>query len=340
MKTLFIGDIHLKITRFDLALKFLEWLDKVIVEVRPDMIINLGDSFNSHAILRSEILSVFRKHIDYAVGELNIPYYYILGNHDAFKPNDSRYHALQCMKDLYDDFIIVDKRLDIDDLNITMLPYYHDGKDFPRQTNNICIAHQTFLGADFGYKKAVEGVEADEMSAEIIISGHIHLKQSFGKVVYPGSPYSQTVHDINQVKGLTLFNTEDYATSFISCPLPMWRMLKYEINKDYSVELMHDDLKNNLNLHDHWVLDVQGPKAEIITYLGSKAYKKIKTNCDLKVRTKFTDQIKNDVIIKATSIENILTEYIDKLYDGSLDKNLIKSKALDILHKVQLSPGK
>ncbi len=58
----------------------------------------------------------------------------------------------------------------------------HDFTKFPRETQPICIAHQTFVGADYGYYRPDVGADADKCNAEIIISGHVHKKQEFGKV--------------------------------------------------------------------------------------------------------------------------------------------------------------
>jgi predicted MPP superfamily phosphohydrolase len=62
-KILLIGDVHLKITRFDLCKSFLNWLNLVIEQEKPDLVINLGDSFDSHAVLRSELMEEFKQHV-------------------------------------------------------------------------------------------------------------------------------------------------------------------------------------------------------------------------------------------------------------------------------------
>ena len=77
MKVLFIGDPHLKIGRFDLAVSFLTWLNKLIVEQKPDLVVNLGDTFDTHAVLRSEVLNEFMNHV-YQVLRLDIPYVYLV----------------------------------------------------------------------------------------------------------------------------------------------------------------------------------------------------------------------------------------------------------------------
>ena len=62
-RILFIGDPHLKINRFDLATKFLTWLDALIEKEKPDLVVNLGDTFDTHAVLRSEVMNIFMAHV-------------------------------------------------------------------------------------------------------------------------------------------------------------------------------------------------------------------------------------------------------------------------------------
>lgn len=328
MKLLFIGDPHLKITRFDLAMRFLQWVDKVIMDVSPDLVINLGDTFDTHSVVRSEILSEFNEHKENVL--MVCPYTYVLGNHDMYKPNSSKYHALQTMKRRAGFKIIDAPTVDGD---ITYVPYIHEFKDFPQIETAICVAHQTFVGCDYGYYRPDVGVDADKLNAEIIISGHIHKRQMFGKVIYPGTPFAQSMSDINQAKGVMLFDTDTYKYSFIESPLPKWKGMKLEINSDVSAKDIHDYVLTNITEEDHWVLDITGPKAELVAYIDSDDMSEVRQRVDLRIRANYTDNNKEKVIIRASSIEEILGQYVDKVYDGALDKGIIKDKALEILNK-------
>jgi len=333
MNILFIGDPHLKITRFDLATQFMNWLNGAIYDLNPDIVVNLGDTFTNHAVMRSEILGIYRDHIDFICGIRGFQYYHILGNHEFFKPNDKQYHALQAMKGLYEEFHVVDERIDLE--NITMLPYYSDDKQFPLQTKEICICHQDFKEADYGFKKSESVLDPSTISAEIIISGHIHNKQELGKVIYPGSSFSQSIQDVDQVKGLILFDTETYKQQFIMTPLPQWRRLSFEITEKFNTLALHSYLVEHLDDKNHWVIELTGPKSEIIAYLGTKEQKTLCKSRDIKFKTNFTDKQRKMINLKANSIESILSEYVDKIYSGSLDKKLVKDRALSVLSRAR-----
>ncbi len=332
MKILFIGDPHLKMNRFDQTVNFLQWINSQILEHKPDMVVNLGDTFDNHAVLRSEILGEFRKHVDFVM-DLNIMYYYILGNHDQYRPKDSKYHALQSFHDVHEQFLVVDQRIDIEEWNMTMVPYTPKIEDFPKDTKEICIAHQTFIGADYTYHRPEAGVNADELAAKIIISGHVHKKQAFGKVVYPGTPYAHSVNDIDMVKGIMLFDTDTYEQTFLESPFVRWRSIEFHIREDQSVDDLHKILKASLNDTDHWIIKIEGPKVETMAYLKCAKYKRLIKDKHVTPKPKFTDKQKQQVKIEAVSDKKIIEEYVQKVYKGAVDKKKLLSKALEIMGK-------
>jgi DNA repair exonuclease SbcCD nuclease subunit len=330
-KILFIGDPHLKITRFDLAQDFLSWVTGLILELKPDVVINLGDTFDSHAVVRSEIMNIFKKHVA-EITEAGIPYEYILGNHDMASPTCSKYHALQPFD--MERFRVIDTPTHDLTAGISYIPYIHNFHEFPVETQPICIAHQQFVGCDYGYYRPDVGTDADKVNANIIISGHIHKRQQFGKVIYPGTPFAQSVNDVNQEKGVMLFDTDTYACTYYDSPLPRYRGMKFEMAQDFGVPDMHEQIKANLN-EDHWIIDMAGPSAELTAYINSKEMAELKKDYSIRIRTTWTNKTKEKVSIKATSMNEIINKYVNQVYDGSLDRGIIMDKVLEILEKTQ-----
>jgi DNA repair exonuclease SbcCD nuclease subunit len=261
-------------------------------------------------------------------------YVYVLGNHDMYKPNDSKYHALLPFKNQIPRFHVIDSPTDA--FNLTFVPYTHDPAKFPQKTLDICICHQTFLGADYGALLSKDGVDPNAVSAKLIISGHIHKRQTIGeKVVYPGSPFSQSANDIDEIKGISVLDTETLEIDFIRCPLPTWRSLTYSVSDSFSVDHLHSALQSSLNEKDHWFVDVSGPKPEISSYLDSKRAKKLIEGKNVKVRATYTESSKKQVKISSTSIETIVIEYLDKVYSGSIDRKILKERALQVFKNVR-----
>lgn len=332
-RVLFVGDPHLRINKFTLATQFLSWLNKHIAETKPDLVVNLGDSLDTHAVIRSEALNELMSHI-YHVVDLGIPYVYLTGNHDYYSPKDSKYHALLPFKNRIANLHVVDTPQDL--FGMTFVPYLADGNAFPRTTLPICVAHQTFLGADYGPVNAIEGVDANTVSADIIISGHIHKRHNLGKVVYVGSPYSQDASDANQIKGVSLFDTDTFEFSFTQTPLPTWKTVKLAINGENTVDIVHAALEQaTVDKTSHFVVEITGPKAEVIAYVESPRYLKLARGLSIRLKTVFTDKERRKVSINAVSMEQIVSEFVDKVYSGALDKDKLLLKAKEVLEQVK-----
>lgn len=332
-KVLLIGDPHLKITKFQLSLDFLKWIQSIVVQEKPDIVINLGDTFDTHSVVRSEVMSEFMNSV-YDITK-HSDYFYIVGNHDMYKPNDSKYHALSHLKGKIQNFTIVDDIVHLDD-TMTLVSYKHDDALFPTETKRICIAHQTFKGASFGEIVSYSGVDQDSISADIILSGHIHKRQKCGdKVYYVGTPFAQSASDVDMIKGVTLFDTNTYEQRFIESPFPKWRSLSFDISSDLSAHQIGMELSEICSKSkDHLIVDISGPKAEIVSYLESKSHKDIlKSGASIRIRSKFTDSNRIQKKINSFSVEGAMSDYIDRFYDGALDKKLLLNKTLELLNQ-------
>lgn len=329
-KILFIGDPHLKMNNFDQSVEFLRWVEDQVRILSPHIVCNLGDTFHNHAVLRSELMKEFKDHVHNCTFGKGCTYWYVLGNHDQYKPRDNKYHALQVFDNLHS-FRLFDKTEHIRG-EITVVPYVQEFKDFPTKVCPIVITHNTFIGADYGFKREDCGIDADKVSADIIISGHIHKRQTFGKVHYPGTPFAHNATDVDQVKGILLFDTETYEQQFIESPFPRWRSITFEVDQHRPTTALHKLLEQTLDDKNKWILKVSGPKVELDAYFRSRKYLKLIEGKNVASKTVPTDAEKqNRVQIKAMSPEGIVSEYVHKVYSGGEDKSLIIQKAHQII---------
>ncbi|MGA1049857.1 MAG: hypothetical protein ACO3UU_17785, partial [Minisyncoccia bacterium] len=279
-----------------------------------------GDTMHNHSVLRSEILTEFKNHINSCLEHCR-KYYYVLGNHDQYLPDSSKYHALQCFN--IDNFNYFDKKTDIGD--ITFVPYINDISKFPLKTKPICIAHQTFIGADYGYYRPDVGVDADKVSADIIISGHIHKRQSFGKVHYIGTPVSHDLNDIDQAKCIAVFDTDTYKFEYIYSPFPAWRSIDINIDSEFSITDINEHILSRVNDTDKWVIRLTGLKSDIFSYIETPSWRNIQKKYNITLKPIFINSNKKGLKkIKATNFFNIVDEYIDQIYNGAVDKETLK----------------
>lgn len=332
-KIMFIGDPHLRMNDFEQSVALLRWIESMAIEHKPDVVCNLGDTFHNHAVLRSEIMKEFSDHVDTITQ--NSTYWYVLGNHDQYKPKDNKYHALQAFKDRKDFIVYDEPRVDLDGLGITIIPYVQDFADFPLDTHKICITHNTFIGADYGFRREDCGIDADKISAEVIISGHIHKRQSFGKVTYPGTPAAHSATDVDEIKGLLLFDTATLEQSFIPSPFPCWKSLDFELSQSFSVNDMHDSIVSKVDNVNKWIVKISGPKSELLSYFKSKRYNDLISSNNIVIKSNMIDSTKQSrVKIEASSPDSIVSDYVNKVYNGTLDKQLIIRKAHDIINSL------
>ena len=314
-KIMFIGDPHIRHTHLSDGEKLLSWVESVAEEHKPDLIVNLGDTFDDHAVIRAEVLSLVNSHIRRVV-DMKIPMVMLLGNHDMWKPNCSKYHALEVFKDIKG-VTVADSIIQLD--SITYIPYLPNPLDWPDIKTDIAVTHNTFIGADYGFKLAEDGIRLDAVQNNLVVSGHIHKKHSLkeGSVVYPGTPTSLTASDANQTKGISFLDTDSLVWSFVESPFPMWRTLDLHLDQSTSIEL---------NETDRWIVKLIGPRAEIKALLESKDILDLKRRAQVVFKTEFTDTVKSSrTQISAPTVYSMAEQYVDKIYSGAIDKHELKS---------------
>jgi DNA repair exonuclease SbcCD nuclease subunit len=327
-KVLFIGDPHIRHTHLEAGVKLLRWLEQTIEETQPDLVVNLGDTFDTHSVIRSEVICELKKHLKIVCKDLHKPMVMVLGNHDMYKPNDAKYHALQAFYDLYPGKLyIADTPIVLFDMGF--VPFLPDNK-WPNLGTSIVATHNTFIGADYGYRTAQDGIHASNVSADLVVSGHIHKRQELeaGRVIYPGTPASITATDTDQAKGVLLLNTNTLEQSFIYSPFPIWRTLSIDPNADLAAAV---------NDVDHWIVTVKGSRPEVKAFLNADSTKKLRSEISMTIKTEFTDSAKvSKVSIKTSNLDTMVDQYMDKVYSGTQDRDVIRAAVKSALEATQL----
>jgi DNA repair exonuclease SbcCD nuclease subunit len=209
VRVLRIGDPHVKPTNIEECHELFKFVTKVILDKKPDRVELLGDLFHTHAILRLEVLEFWKLWLD-KLSDLK-EVFVIAGNHDQTGDHHLDTNALSIFKLMKKDTLhIIDspKRYGI----FAYAPYEHDHNVFIDTTNDLAgkgakvlVCHQTFTGSKYeSGVYAPDGMDASVLNYDLIISGHIHSRQRFGNVIYPGTAYWQSNSDVNESKGLWL----------------------------------------------------------------------------------------------------------------------------------------
>lgn len=276
---LLIGDPHLKVSRAEDAKEF---LDKLIVHVNTKQyqkVVILGDLFDTFAVIRSEILSLWYNFVSQAsdvIGRENL--IMIVGNHDYAGAKGGT-HALEPFKVLakvIDDIDIID----IGGVNCYFMPFKRDNEEFEslarEMKGGILFCHQSFNGAKFenGFYDP-HGANPDSVSHfSIVVSGHIHSRQCVGNnIYYPGTPFQQSFGEASQEKGLAVVDIggEDKfkIKGYIDLDMPKFHVLDFG-------HISNAKIPKEFNPRDSYKIVAHGDPQEIAEFWKSDDIKKFR----------------------------------------------------------------
>ena len=214
IKVLYLGDPHCRIGNLEESEALLEFVLSSAQVNKVDRIVILGDTQHTHTMIRMEVEHFWLKWFKKLSSEFQTTI--LVGNHDQNASYAGTKHSLEVFKEIQiDNLTIVDSpfRHGV----FAYMPYIHHQDEFVAAANKlseegakVLVCHQTFAGSkyDNGFY-APDGFNPDNLNFDKIISGHVHSRQTFGKVIYPGTATWQTVSDANQEKGLWLFDHND-----------------------------------------------------------------------------------------------------------------------------------
>jgi predicted phosphodiesterase len=214
MKILRVGDPHAKVTNIDEMDRLLEFVAAMALEHKVDRIELLGDLFHTHAVLRLEVLELWKHWLDHLsdICELVV----LVGNHDMSGDYNSNSSAL----DIFD--LMKKKNLQIVNFAKVLgvfgyVPYIHNNEKFIEAANHlvaygakVLVSHTTYQGSKYeSGMYAPDGVDPEKLQFDLLISGHVHSRQRFRtnkgqEVIYPGTARWDTNSDANEPKGLWL----------------------------------------------------------------------------------------------------------------------------------------
>lgn len=276
---LLVGDPHLKVSRIEDAKEFLDKLLSVVSTGKYTKVVILGDLFDTFAVIRSEILSLWYSFLTSAssvVGKENLVL--IVGNHDYAGAKGGT-HALEPFKNIAKVIDEVDV-IEIGGLKCYFLPFRRENTDFEglaaeMEPGKVLFCHQSFNGAKFenGFYDP-HGADPDSVGhLAKVISGHIHSRQSVGSnIYYPGTPFQQSFGEAGQEKGLVVMaigsDVEGKASVLesISLDMPRFHVLEFDSASKVS-------LPKNFDPKDSYKIVATGDPQEIADFWRSEEAK-------------------------------------------------------------------
>jgi hypothetical protein len=218
---LYIGDPHVQPDSISEYKKIFEWVAEEAKKSGTNNIVLLGDLFHNHNVIRMEVGHFWRSVFQKLLKQFRL--HVLIGNHDMIlgSHENSEMSALDSLKSKYTYTLnIADAPYSYGPLGF--MSYQQDQELFKKHVNffnsmgiKTIVCHQDFDGAQYenGFYSP-HGIKLEDVNAELIISGHIHKRQRFGKLILPGTPRWMTSSDANEDKGIWLV-THDMDTGSI-----------------------------------------------------------------------------------------------------------------------------
>lgn len=180
---LFVGDTHVKKDNIEESKRLIEWINHISVSNGNIPIVFAGDQYNDFGVARVEVADFWV----WAFSQFRQEVIALVGNHDANPDMSMNFMSIHRSAAL-----IIDKPTRLNSSEILLMPFIRDNSQFEAEVSltksKYVICHQEFDGALYenGFY-APHGIKIDTLSPaiELVISGHIHKEQKFGKVWYP-----------------------------------------------------------------------------------------------------------------------------------------------------------
>lgn len=256
MKILFYGDLQVNHNRTD-YMKCLQGalglLHQIILERRPDLVVNLGDLMDTkHIVSVDDLVWAFKwsRVIGHAAAQVNghptdRRHWILKGNHDI---SDKRgdFATVQVMEDEFTKVCMTHGLYAVDGKTFYVMPYTEDIEGLQESLKQAETAdvkgifgHVDWLGCrltpTWTSKKGLDPAWVMERFPDTpVFNGHYHHPMSVGNVFFVGSPLHKDFNDIlgEVERGFSLWDTEKGEIERIANRNTFYCMnLRYETEK-------------------------------------------------------------------------------------------------------------
>lgn len=292
-----------------------KWLSNLVRDEKPDIIINLGDTFDQHTITSYDIDTASEFFGNFK--DLKVPHIVLVGNHEMINKD---FNAIALLKHI-NNIIVIDEPSKINlEINgngkpvpLAFLPYqdWREIKEFP--DGEYLFSHIDIKGSSIRRDSELkDGLSIDSLSKyKIVFNGHIHKPSIKGNVVNVGSITTHSFSDDeDSIPTAYIFNTDTMdLKQFKSLFSPLFRKITCNTI---------DELKTVINQFDNkyvYCINCICPfeiKDDVKTLLGEES-KVISYRLNVVVnKEQEIQQIENLTIQTNLDIANTFKEFLDK----------------------------
>jgi len=343
-----LGDMHLGVRS-----NSMEWLEiqkdfyenqfipTLKKQIKPgDILVQVGDAFDNRQSINIKVLH-YAVDLFERLGQI-LPTYVIAGNHDIWAKKSNEISSIDSLKWIPNVSVHKKpKQFKWGGKNVLLMPWRRDTahevetlQQYPEA--NIVFCHSEVRGIKLNSKvtneHGLEAVSYDRYDA--VYSGHIHYRQTKGKLRMVGTPYQLTRSDANNSKGFDLVDLETMEETFFENNRSP-KFLKYYLNALYNVPLgdFKKEIENNF-------IDLYVPSDIASTNALSKLINKIqgigrKIEPTIYEQSTFIDKDMYDMdeiedLYKNYNILHLCNMYIDGTAHDDGMKDMIKNKIKEL----------
>ena len=226
VKRIFVlGDFHLGIRNNSvewseiqsqyLVDHFIKQIDKEGFDPDTDILVQVGDWNHVRESTNVRIYKLSLKIAEVLTQKFKKGVFVILGNHDVYYKDRTDTHSLEGFDKIYPNFHVysMPEMLSINSHKFLMLPWVENLTELKshiqkNESAKYAFCHTDFKGFNFNKVQKLEhGLEPEDIqSFSRIYSGHIHIRQEKGNVLYVGTPYEMDRGDRGNIKGFYILD--------------------------------------------------------------------------------------------------------------------------------------
>lgn len=218
-KIFVLGDLHLGVRNNSLEWSeiqsdfllnfFLKKVDEEGFDPDRDILVQVGDWNHVRESTNTRIYKLSLKIAEKLTSKFKRGVFVILGNHDVYYKDRTDTHSLEGFDKIYPNFHVFEepKILSINSHKFAMIPWIENLEELKKKVGqhsaDFVFCHADIKGFSLNKVQKLEhGLEVSDLNRfKRIYSGHIHIRQEKGNVLYVGTPYEMDRGDRGNIKG-------------------------------------------------------------------------------------------------------------------------------------------
>ncbi len=314
-----VGDMHVRKQDIADATRFIQWLAVTIKFINNSSSVKavpvfMGDQYHEFGVAKAEAQKFWKWAYNHLLEVLGYPSISLVGNHDMNQELTATFMVAH-----EEATVMVDSMMRIG--NVGFLPFIRDEELFYKSVMELyslgvrkVFCHVEFQGSQYenGYY-APHGFDLSRYPSDLMFySGHIHMKQAFGNVVYFGTPRHMTRSDIGEWKGIHLFDVSKNEIADITTPPDVWpKLVEIAIDEDLQ------NLEGTISEISTYA-EKNGPGRVYVTMNGSKEFCRTVSSrlpAGVRVSTTYTDTSRPSTVKESEGIPTSFGKYAREYFE-------------------------